>query len=98
MRHKKIKLALLMILILLPLSGSLFVPNDPYHVNVSNKFSGSSFTYLLGTDHLGRCEFSRLITAGNNTIIIVLSASLIIFAAGTLIGLFMSGKKREPPI
>lgn len=95
MRRKKIKLILMIVLILLPLSGSLFIPNNPNHVDVSKKFSSSSHAYLLGTDNLGRCEFSRLLVAGNNTIKIVLAASLIIFAAGTCIGLFMSGKKQE---
>jgi nickel transport system permease protein len=39
----------------------LFAPNDPYENDILNKFQAPSMKYLLGTDNLGRCVFSRMI-------------------------------------
>lgn len=36
-------------------------PHDPYEVDIVNKLQGSSWSYPLGTDHLGRCVLSRLL-------------------------------------
>ncbi|SDI05953.1 nickel transport system permease protein [Planococcus glaciei] len=36
-------------------------PNDPIQVNLVLKLSPPSFDYPLGTDHLGRCNLSRLL-------------------------------------
>ena len=36
-------------------------PNDPYKVNIIQKFAGLSEQYPLGTDDMGRCITSRLI-------------------------------------
>ena len=50
-------LAIVMIGILAP----VIAPNDPYKVDIMNKFSKISAEYPLGADQLGRCVLSRLI-------------------------------------
>ena len=46
---------------LLGLFATWIMPNDPYFVEITNKFLPPSWDYPLGTDHLGRCIFSRLL-------------------------------------
>jgi nickel transport system permease protein len=48
-------------MIILGVFAPFFAPNDPYENNILNKFQPPSMKYLLGTDNLGRCVFSRMI-------------------------------------
>ncbi|QOS98699.1 ABC transporter permease subunit [Brevibacterium sp. JNUCC-42] len=48
-------------LILLALFAPFWSPNDPYLVDITHKLLGPSSEFPLGTDHLGRCIWSRLI-------------------------------------
>jgi peptide/nickel transport system permease protein len=46
---------------LLMIFGFFFLPYDPNLPDLENKFSSFSKTHLLGTDHLGRDVFSRIL-------------------------------------
>ncbi|RAP26406.1 hypothetical protein C2W64_01949 [Brevibacillus laterosporus] len=48
-------------LIVLALFAPFWSPNDPYLVDITHKLLGPSSEFPLGTDHLGRCIWSRLI-------------------------------------
>ncbi|WP_347552927.1 nickel ABC transporter permease subunit NikC (plasmid) [Pseudalkalibacillus hwajinpoensis] len=67
-------------------------PNDPTLVNFAHKLQGPSLNYPLGTDHLGRCTFSRIlygarVSLGFATLIFISSLSI-----GLIIGLIAGYK------
>lgn len=90
-KHRKVILIILILIITLPFALSALKLNNPNQVDIIAKFQSSSKEFPLGTDHMGRCEFSRLISGGKTTITIVLRVSLIIFFMGTGMGLILSG-------
>ncbi|GKU76533.1 ABC transporter permease [Paenibacillus sp. L3-i20] len=47
--------------ILIALFAPYIAPHDPYQGEIIDKLQGSSWTYPLGTDHLGRCILSRIL-------------------------------------
>ena len=56
-----ITVAIVLLVALVGILAPLLAPNDPYETNIINKFAEYSKEYPLGTDHLGRCVFSRLL-------------------------------------
>lgn len=56
-----ITVAIVLLVALVGILAPLLAPNDPYETNIINKFAEYSWEYPLGTDHLGRCVFSRLL-------------------------------------
>ncbi|MBS5966328.1 MAG: ABC transporter permease [Peptoniphilus harei] len=86
----RFKISILVILIISPIILGYLIPNSPFHVDVTNKFAGYSRDYLLGTDHLGRCELSRILLAGKITLKLVIISSFLIGVIGTVLGLILS--------
>lgn len=56
-----VTIGILAIISLIGLFAPLVAPNDPYKIDIINKFAGMSAQYPLGADQLGRCILSRLI-------------------------------------
>ncbi|MBA4532147.1 MULTISPECIES: nickel ABC transporter permease subunit NikC [Brevibacillus] len=52
---------IIIFMILLALFAPFLSPNDPNLVDITQKLQGPSSKFPLGTDHLGRCIWSRLI-------------------------------------
>lgn len=76
-----------MILALLALAGAAapwIVPNNPNQIDLMNKFASFSAQYPLGTDHLGRCTFSRLLMGIRTSLFI----SLMVITSTILLGAF----------
>ncbi|MBD8497359.1 nickel transporter permease [Paenibacillus arenosi] len=69
-------------LILFVIAGSYLVPNDPLLIQMSERLGPASWEYPLGTDHLGRCIFSRLASGAHMT----LSLAGIVITATIFIG------------
>lgn len=63
------------------------VPNDPYDINVGNKFAPNDNKYPLGTDQLGRCILSRLMLGATYSISISSITLLILASISILIGI-----------
>jgi ABC-type dipeptide/oligopeptide/nickel transport system permease subunit len=61
-------------------------PHDPAAQNLVARLSPPSAEHWLGTDHLGRDTFSRLLFGGRFTVPIALVIVILSFAIGTLIG------------
>ena len=80
-------IALIFILIIVGIFAPLIVPNDPYENNILNKFAPYSWKYPLGTDHLGRCVFSRMIYGIRPTLFLSLVTMVGTIGLGTLMGL-----------
>lgn len=72
--------------------GLILLPYDPAATDAFNKFQKASAEHLLGTDHLGRDVFSRLIVGTRNSLLVglcvMLFGSLIGIVLGALAGYF----------
>ncbi|PLW77170.1 ABC transporter permease [Cohaesibacter celericrescens] len=76
---------IVLLTILICLSG-LWQPFDPDAIDVFHKFTPSNSEHLLGTDHLGRDLFSRIMVGGWRTGIVLLCVALVGFINGSLLG------------
>lgn len=74
-------------IILITLIGPFIVPNDPYTANMSERLASPSLSYPLGTDHMGRCIFSRLIIGAQTTLSITGLVVVTVILIGIPIGL-----------
>jgi peptide/nickel transport system permease protein len=63
LRYKKAWVGLVMLVMLTAaaLLAPLMAPCDPYGQHIDRRLEGPSTDFLFGTDHLGRCVFSRVI-------------------------------------
>ena len=78
------------IIIVVFFTGFLFAPNNPMESNLLARYAAPSEEYPFGTDALGRCILSRILYGGWTTLGIVLGGSLIVFMAGTVLGMLTS--------
>ena len=73
------------------LIAALFAPwvstADPDKLDVMNRFSGPSLAHWLGTDHLGRDLYSRLVHGATVALSVALSAIALALSSGTLLGI-----------
>ena len=72
---------------LLGLLAPWVAPNDPYANDILNKFAGPSLAYPLGTDHLGRCVFSRMLFGIRPTLFLSLLTMLGTIGIGVVMGI-----------
>jgi peptide/nickel transport system permease protein len=79
-------------IMLMALLAPLIAPADPYAQNIAGRlvspvwYEGGSWAHPLGTDHLGRDYFSRLIYGARISLVIGIGAALISGVIGTVIG------------
>jgi len=74
-------------LILVAIFAPLLAPNDPLAADLGNRLrTGADSGTLLGTDHLGRDIFSRLIYGAQYTLIVVGLVAIIAAPVGLLVG------------
>lgn len=69
--------------VLTTILGPLIVPNDPYTASMAERLSSPTKEFPLGTDHMGRCIFSRLIVGAQAT----LGITALVIATVILIGI-----------
>lgn len=69
-------------IVIIAVFGSSIAPHDPLATNYSAVNLAPSREYIMGTDHLGRCIFSRIICGTGTSVF----STFIIIAATTLIG------------
>lgn len=77
----------LLLLIIVACFASLISPHDPANVDLSLRLQGSSKTYFLGTDELGRDILSRLIFGVRTTIYIVVLIIFFTVPLGVIVGI-----------
>ncbi|RJE87020.1 ABC transporter permease subunit [Paenibacillus sp. 1011MAR3C5] len=75
------------IVLLLALLSPWLIINDPLLIQMSDRLLPPSWTYPLGTDHLGRCVFSRLMAGASTTLGLSLLASTAVVVIGIPVGL-----------
>lgn len=86
MRPANIGALLISIVLLLSLGGFLYVPHDPEKISVMDRFQPPSAQHWLGTDHLGRDIFSRLVVGGRWSLLIGGVGVLLGGTLGTVLG------------
>lgn len=77
---------LLAVIILSAIFAPVIAPYSPYDIDLSNRFAPVSLEHLLGTDHLGRDVFTRIIYGTRMSLISVLAIMLIILIVSLIIG------------
>lgn len=61
--------------------------HDPQKINLLHRLSPPDWHYPLGTDHLGRCQFSRLLMGTALSLSSIFTTALMILGLGLPIGL-----------
>jgi len=78
-------------IVALVLAAALFAPwvatANPDQLDVMNRFAGPSPAHWLGTDHLGRDLYSRLVHGATIAMSVALSSIALALAVGTLLGI-----------
>ncbi|TWT00172.1 nickel ABC transporter permease subunit NikC [Planomicrobium sp. CPCC 101079] len=75
----------LLVFFLVSILAPWIAPHDPIQVNLALKLSSPSWEYPLGTDHLGRCNLSRLLYGAR----VSLGFASLIFVASLGVGLLV---------
>lgn len=75
--------------VLSALFAPLFVPHDPFEVQLGQMLLPPSPTFLFGTDDLGRDVLSRVLVGSRDILTVSFFAALLGTVMGTLIGLCM---------
>ncbi|MGG5810431.1 ABC transporter permease [Falsiroseomonas sp. CW058] len=92
------------VLVLLVLGAALFAPwvatHDPDRLDVMNRFAAPSAAHWLGTDHLGRDLYSRLVHGATVAMAVALSAIALALVAGTALGILAASlpARAERPV
>jgi peptide/nickel transport system permease protein len=80
-----------LIIVVTVLFAALFAPwvatHNPDAIDVMNRFTGPSLANWLGTDHLGRDLYSRLVFGSRVAMAVAISAISIALVIGTLLGI-----------
>ncbi len=86
-RPAYIVLALLTLLVVVvAVAGPWLAPYDPLDLHIKDKLSPPSIKYRLGTDSLGRDQFSRLIVATRTSVGIAVAVLLVSITFGGIFG------------
>jgi len=80
------------IIVLMSLISLIWVPHDYNEINASLRLLPPGGKHLLGTDHLGRDIFSRIMAGGRNSIILAIFTVTGAAAAGSILGLLAGYK------
>lgn len=82
-----IVIGLLTAIALIGIFAPIFAPNDPYKVDLINKFAKPSGEFPLGADKLGRCILSRMIWGIRPTLGLAACTMVGTMTIGVLMGL-----------
>jgi len=79
--------SLVALFVLLAVLGPLVTPYGPIEQTFSDRSQPPSLHHLLGTDHLGRDVFSRVVAGDRDIFLLAGSGTLVAVLVGTLVGL-----------
>ena len=80
-------LALLILVLMMAVFPFLFTSQDPYEQDLMNALQAPSMQHLFGTDQYGRDVFTRIIYGTRVDLLIGVTAMIVPFLMGSLIGL-----------
>jgi peptide/nickel transport system permease protein len=79
-------LFILVVLVLVAIFAPLIAPDDPLKQNLENTLQSPGGSHLLGTDSLGRDQFSRLIYGSRIAVVVGLASILVALVIGIVLG------------
>jgi peptide/nickel transport system permease protein len=79
--------------VLAALFADVAAPYDPLAIDLASNYLPASGTHLLGTDHLGRDTFSRLIAGARVSLTIALTSTLAGLFVGATMGLVAAWRR-----
>ncbi|WP_292234959.1 ABC transporter permease, partial [Mesorhizobium sp.] len=79
--------ALVMLVVASALVAPLIITHDPIRIMIGPRLAGPSLEFLLGTDHLGRDTFSRVMMGGRIPLLVAFASLGSSLAVGLLLGL-----------
>jgi ABC-type dipeptide/oligopeptide/nickel transport system permease subunit len=92
LRKQPISLLVALAILIPVLAAVLFAPlltgYSPLDQDLLARNQGPNAEHLLGTDHLGRDVFARLLDGGRTTLSVSITATILAFALGGGVGLF----------
>ena len=74
-------------MILSAMGADWIIPYDTSAINIRERLASPSMTHFLGTDHLGRDTFSRVIMGGRIALWVALVSTAVSLILGTILGL-----------
>ena len=74
------------LLLLSILAGLFFMPHDPTTIDSANRLAAPGASHLLGTDHMGRDVFSRVLDGVGTTLFVALGTVAIGAFGGAVMG------------
>ena len=77
---------IILIVVLVAIFADVLAPYEYIEIHLADRLSGSSATYPLGTDHLGRDLFSRVIYGARLSLIVGLAATALNVVVAVVIG------------
>jgi len=80
-------LVILLVMFGAALTAPLIAPYDPNNQDVANRYAPVSSEHLMGTDNLGRDEFSRLLYGARVSLFTALAVGVAILVIGIAVGL-----------
>ena len=81
-----VALGVFALLVVAAVAPSLLAPQSPLASDPANSFAGPSAEHWLGTDQLGRDQFSRLVHGARYSILLGIGATLIGLTGGIVLG------------
>jgi len=82
-----ISLAGVVILLVVAATADLYVPHDPLKEDFSYIMGPPNREYPCGTDHIGRCIFSRILSGAKNSLLVTFLIVFLIICIGTVLGM-----------
>jgi peptide/nickel transport system permease protein len=79
-------LLIIVAMLVCALAAPLLAPENPFSQELANRLEGPSSSNWLGTDELGRDEFSRMIYGARISVIVGISVVAVSLTVGMLIG------------
>ena len=84
--NRRLAWTLLLALAVVFVVAGQWQPHNVDAVDLANRHASPSIHHILGTDHLGRDVFSRLMVGASNTLIVLLTIGLVAGGMGLLVG------------
>ena len=82
----RVAMVIIGLLILIALTSQWWLPYDPQAINLPARLLSPDAQHWLGTDHLGRDIFSRLLAATRVSLGAVMACLLLVLAMGIIVG------------
>lgn len=91
----RLGLILVVLILIMGLGAQVISPYDPNELDILNRFSDPTWIHPMGTDHLGRDLFSRMLYGTQTALLVAVSTIIVSLVVGTLMGIGAAYAPRE---